>query len=539
MSEDQKFNPTALPKEQALQLTDFTKTRPQMEGISSRNVIKHLPWLSVTGGNYRVNRRQILEIRPGEVTFLPGNGEGDKAPRLFGQSLNQMPSLSKIKDQAILDEIAALAERIEFDKDTEILKEGSRPTHIYIIYNGKVSFYQAGIYDKANETGHMSAGQYFGGFGLHYHKEQHEGDEDDIIEPDPRYMTIWAYGAVARTRVVVLSLAYSRVMDVLRKYLDRGENLGKFLLTHKEVEDIANRSNRKGEAGVQLFAGYHEDEPSIPTTYVAYDPNPRVYELSSVQTILKVHTKVADLYNSPYNQTEEQVRLTVEELREAQEYEMINNRAFGLLYNADYRQRIHTLSGPPTPDDMDELISRRRKTQFIFAPSKAIAAFTRECNKRGIYPPTIELDGRQVMSWRGIPILTCNKIPVENGVTSIIAVRTGVENQGVVGLMQNGLPDEIESSMSVRFMGIDDKAMISYLITNYFSVAVLVPDALGILENVEVGVYSDGFGIDNPSPEIPVADDVKPRPKKSAAKRNANKSAAKRNTKKSATKRNK
>jgi Phage capsid-like protein len=68
-------------------------------------------------------------------------------------------------------------------------------------------------------------------------------------------------------------------------------------------------------------------------------------------------------------------------------------------------------------------------------------------------------------------------------------MRTGVEDHGVVGLYQMGLPDEIESSMSVRFMGIDEKAIISYLITNYFSVAVLVPDALGILENVEVGIY--------------------------------------------------
>ncbi|MBL7765064.1 MAG: cyclic nucleotide-binding domain-containing protein [Chitinophagaceae bacterium] len=506
MSDEQKFIPTVLPKEQAIQLTEFTKTKPQMEGVSSRNVIKHLPWVNVSGGNYRVNRRQILEIRPNEVSFLPVGNDQSKGPQILAQSLNQMPSLSKIKDQAVLEELAASAVRQEYDKDSVILHEGTPPTHIYIIYNGKVSFYQSGVYETANETGHMSAGQYFGGFGLHFHHEVQDDDVDDVIEPDPKFMTTWAYSAVARTKLVVFSLAYAKVMDILNKYLNPGENLGKFLLTHKEVEELAKRSNRKGEAGVQLFAGFHEEEPSIPTTYVAYDPNPRVYELSSVQTILKVHTKVADLYNAPYNQTEEQVRLTVEELREAQEYEMINNKEFGLLHNADYRQRIQTMSGPPTPDDLDELISRRRKTQYIFAPSKAIAAFTRECNKRGIFLPTVDMDGRQVLSWRGIPILTCNKIPVENGVTSMIAVRTGVDNQGVVGLYQMGLPDEIESSMSVRFMGIDEKAIISYLITNYFSVAVLVPDALGILENVEVGVYGSNYESNPPdfSPAPPI-----------------------------------
>jgi len=68
-------------------------------------------------------------------------------------------------------------------------------------------------------------------------------------------------------------------------------------------------------------------------------------------------------------------------------------------------------------------------------------------------------------------------------------MRTGEEDQGVVGLYQMGLPEEVEPSLSVRYMGIDTKAIISYLITNYFSVAVLVPDALGILENVEVGIH--------------------------------------------------
>ena len=49
-------------------------------------------------------------------------------------------------------------------------------------------------------------------------------------------------------------------------------------------------------------------------------------------------------------------------------------------------------------------------------------------------------------------------------------------------------PEEVEPSLSVRFMGIDQQAIISYLITNYYSVAVLVPDALGVLDNVQVEV---------------------------------------------------
>ncbi len=102
---------------------------------------------------------------------------------------------------------------------------------------------------------------------------------------------------------------------------------------------------------------------------------------------------------------------------------------------------------------------------------------------------TVEVDGKETIAWRGVPIFSCNKIPIVDGLTSILAMRTGEENQGVVGLYQMGIPEEIEPSLSVRYMGIDEKAIISYLITNYFSVAVLVPDALGVLGNVEVGIH--------------------------------------------------
>ncbi len=66
-------------------------------------------------------------------------------------------------------------------------------------------------------------------------------------------------------------------------------------------------------------------------------------------------------------------------------------------------------------------------------------------------------------------------------------MRVGEENRGVVGLHQTGIPDEYEPSLSVRFMGIDEEAIIAYLVSAYYSVAVLVPDALGVLENVEIG----------------------------------------------------
>jgi hypothetical protein len=49
----------------------------------------------------------------------------------------------------------------------------------------------------------------------------------------------------------------------------------------------------------------------------------------------------------------------------------------------------------------------------------------------------------------------------------------------------------VSPSLSVRFMGINRKAIASYLISLYCSAAVLTEDALGVLEGVEVGYYHE------------------------------------------------
>jgi hypothetical protein len=244
--------------------------------------------------------------------------------------------------------------------------------------------------------------------------------------------------------------------------------------------------NKRGEAAIALSVG-HTGEPELAGTFVDYETNPREYELSVAQTVLRVHTRVADLYSQPMDQTEQQLRLTIEALREKQEDELINNPEFGLLHNVGSRHRIHARTGPPTPYDMDALLAGRRKTRFFLAQPHTIAAIGRECNRRGIYSPSVDVDGRQVQAWRGVPIFPCNKIPItEHRTSSILAMRTGMDDEGVIGLHQTGIPDEVEPGLNVRFMGIDNKAIISYLVSTYYSVAVLVPDALGVLDNVEI-----------------------------------------------------
>jgi len=442
----------------AKNLATTTKTPPQMQGITSRWLLRVLPWVEVSGGTYRVNRRLSHAVGRGRVSFVQ---TGDDV-RLVPQTLAEIPLLRDLDDDGLLDAIAQQFVQREVAAG-EVLVEAGRPIEqVLLIAHGKITRRGTGKYGVDTVLGVLSDGDHFG---------------DDVLA-DPA--AVWEYTATAATASTVLTLDSFAFAALTERSAALRGRISAYL------ETLGREQDKHGQAEIGMSAG-HEGEYELPGAFVDYELNPREYELSVAQTVLRVHSRVADLYNQPMNQIEHQLKLTVQALRERQEFEIVNNKEFGLLHNADYSQRISTHSGPPTPDDLDELLSRRRSTKFIFAHPRAIAAFGRECNKRGLYPSAVTINDHSLPAWRGVPILPCGKIPVDAaGTSSIIAVRTGEDDQGVVGLHQTGIPDEVEPGLNVRFMGINEKAVISYLVSAYYSAAVLVPDALGILENVEV-----------------------------------------------------
>ncbi|MCF3181863.1 family 2B encapsulin nanocompartment shell protein [Streptomyces sp. NPDC127069] len=443
----------------ARNLASTTKSAPQMQEITSRWLLKMLPWVSVQGGTYRLNRRLSYSVGNGIVEFVKTGSQVQVIPAELGE----LPLLRDYTDEDVLTELAARCRQLDFEAGQELTSFGSPSDQVFLLAHGRIDQIGPGPYGDDAVLRTVADGAFFG--------------EDSLTEEE----AIWEYTARAATSGTALVLT-RQDFQILA---DRVPSL------RAHVDSVRTQPERHanpyGEAAIDLSAGHH-GEAVLPGTFVDYEARPREYELSIAQTVLRVHTRVADLYNHPMNQTEQQLRLTVEALRERQEHEMLNNPDFGLLHNADYDQRVQPHDGAPTPDDFDALLAMRRDSNLFLAHPKAIAAFGRECNKRGLYPETVDVAGTRVPAWRGVPIFPSNKIPISDArTTSILCMRTGEENQGVIGLHQPGIPDEIEPSMSVRFMGINEQAIISYLVTAYFSAAVLVPDALGVLENVEIG----------------------------------------------------
>lgn len=454
----------------ARNLANTTKTPPQMNSITPRWLLKLLPWIHVSSGTYRVNRTKIELQKPERINIDFHDGIASFRP----EALKNIPLFSSFDDELI----SQIAKKFILEEATignTLILEGEDRHKLFIIAHGQVEILSKGLHGEDLRIALLSEGEYFG--------------DEELVSEKPSTVTI---------RTITPGLIFSLSSLDLEK-LFKGQPTLQETFQNAVTDYLKVRStvNKHGEKHIDLIAGF-EEAVEIPETYVDYSNKPREYSLQAIQTVVRVHTRVSDLYNDPYNQIEQQMRLTIEGIKERQEWEFINNKEFGLLHSADPSQRISARYGTPTPDDLDDLLTKVwKKPAFFLAHPKAIAAFERECTWRGVPPPTINLFGTPVLTWRGVPLIPSDKLEINKnnksgyGTTNIILLRVGENEQGVVGLHQAGIPGEISPSLSARLMGLDKLGVASYLLTLYSSLAVLTDDALAVLENVEVGYYHD------------------------------------------------
>jgi CRP-like cAMP-binding protein len=456
----------------ARNLATTTKTSPKMMSITPRWLLSLLPWVQVEGGTFRVNRTKVelSKAQRIEVEFV------NDAFVLPPEALRSVPLFYNVSDAAL----ARMAKNFKLEEvslGNKLIVEGEDLAKFFIIAQGQVEVLSKGVHGSNLRIALLTEGEFFG--------------ETDLVSDKPSDITV-------RTITPCVLLTLSR-KDLEAALAEEPSLYDEFRRSIDEHTERASTVNRYGERNIDLVSGFAENV-EIPETFVDYSDHPREYSLSAVQTVVRVHTRVSDLYNGPYDQLEEQMRLTIEGIKERQEWELINNKKFGLLHSADPTMRISSRYGAPTPDDLDELLALVwKKPAFFLVHPLAIAAFERECTWRGVPPETMDLFGTPVILWRGIPLVPCDKLEVKSrneanqwlGTTNILLLRVGEADQGVVGLHQAGIPGEISPSLSARLMGLDSLGVASYLLTLYFACAVLTDDALAVLENVEVGYYHD------------------------------------------------
>ncbi|MFC5721681.1 family 2B encapsulin nanocompartment shell protein [Streptomyces gamaensis] len=452
----------SLAPDAARQLATTTKTTPQMRGITPRYLLRALPWVDVDSGVYRVNRRRSFVLGDDRISSYEDAGTHHVVP----EDLREIPFLRDAGED-LLRELAAAFEEVTFASGQELVAEGAPAGKLWVLVQGRAEKRATGRFGEDALLEVIGDGQFFD-------------------------LGAWSCGQALPYRVQALTpgIALCAERAALARLADRDEALRAALAAYTTGGPAAPGS----EVPVDLSAG-HTGEPDLPGTFVDYEDTPREYHMTLAQTVLRVHSRVADLYNEPIDQTRAQANLTVQALRERQERAMLNHPEYGLFHNVAPGQRVQTRTGAPTPDDLDELLTKVwKQPAFFLAHPRAIAAFGRECTRRGV-PPVIDTGyGSPLLTWRGVPLLPSDKVRLTGpggGTTEILLMRVGEAEQGVVGLRPAKVPDEIEPGLSMRNMGMDQKGITSYLMTAYFNAAVLVEDAIAVLQNVEVSRYHD------------------------------------------------
>ena len=379
--------PESLSVQAAKKLATTTKSVPMMEEITPRWILKLLPWVQVSSGTYRVNKVKVLLKEEGKVYIADKDGQ----PYVEAQQLRKVP----LFNYANSDELNLICRAFvveQYHKGQVIANEGDPASKFYLIATGTLEASTISSREQKLQIAILSKGDYFG--------------DNDLLENTPLSATI-----TALSHCHVLSLDRNQLISILERTPELEQHLRSGL-----KERNSNKVNEHGESKIALEAG-HEGTLTLPNTFVDYADEPREYPLSIIQTILQLHTRVTDLYNDPINQFNEQIRLAAEAIKEKQEWELINNNDFGLLHSVAPSMRLQPRYGPPTPDDLDELLSRVWKKPALFlAHPKAISAFGRECTRRGVPPATVNIYGSPFITWRGVPIIPCNKLMI-NGKT--------------------------------------------------------------------------------------------------------------------------
>ncbi|SED15670.1 hypothetical protein SAMN04490356_7185 [Streptomyces melanosporofaciens] len=116
--------PLSLGTAAARNLATTTKSVPQMQAISSRWLLRVLPWVHVSAGTYRVNRRLTYTVGDGRVEFISTGSQ----VRVIPPELGELPTLRGFGDTAVLESLADGCVQREYAPGMCWWRRAARPT---------------------------------------------------------------------------------------------------------------------------------------------------------------------------------------------------------------------------------------------------------------------------------------------------------------------------------------------------------------------------------------------------------------------------
>lgn len=146
----------------ARNLATTTKSAPQMQEITSRWLLRALPWVQVQGGTYRVNRRLSYSVGDGRVTFVQ---TGERVA-VIPAELGELPVLRGYEDEEALTELAARCRQREYAAGEVIAVAGEPTDRVHLLAHGRIEQIGEGPYGDEAVLGVLADGAYFGDVAL-------------------------------------------------------------------------------------------------------------------------------------------------------------------------------------------------------------------------------------------------------------------------------------------------------------------------------------------------------------------------------------
>ncbi|MEO7730512.1 MAG: cyclic nucleotide-binding domain-containing protein, partial [Kofleriaceae bacterium] len=233
---------TSLGTQGARALASTTKSTPQMQGISPRWLLRLLPWVQVSGGAYRLNRRLSYAVGDGRPSFTTSGATAQVVP----QTLAELPLLRGFHDDGVLAQLAARFVQREVAAGQAIRERGQPAEHVVLLVHGKAHKLGAGKYGDATILEVLAGGD-------------HVGDRAVLASDDH-----WTFTLKAVTACTVLELPQPAFEAVIAGHAG--------LRAH--VEQVKRRlgqpQDKLGQAAIGIAAG-HTGEPALPRTFVDYE----------------------------------------------------------------------------------------------------------------------------------------------------------------------------------------------------------------------------------------------------------------------------
>lgn len=179
----------------ARNLATTTKSAPQMQEITSRWLLRVLPWVEATGGTYRVNRRRSFAVGDGRVTFTNVGAD----VRVVPAELGELPLLRGFGDSDMLTELAGRFTQREYAVGELLVERGQPSDRVFLIADGKVAKVGPGKYGSSTVLGVLADGDYF-------------GDRTLVQDEDT-----WGFTARAETSCIALTLDQSVLEEMVQR----------------------------------------------------------------------------------------------------------------------------------------------------------------------------------------------------------------------------------------------------------------------------------------------------------------------------------